>query len=374
MDDSRAGRLLAAFIVTGLFFLALPGTFIGVGNLLLIAASRAPTAPAPAWIQAHGQAQVFGWVGSFMFGISLFILPRFRGIALASLAWGWTMWALWTAGVALHWLGGVGDMPAHPWLVVSAVLELAAFIISQYLLVVAPARAARAGSGTLRVRPAGAARDLGTRLGMAGFCGLGLTLVVNLVAAIQVAPESAAYPPVLDHILLELSLWTFLLPIALGYSSRFVSMFLGLRPLHGTQVWQRGLRGFDLNRLLMLMVAALAIAILLQAWPAAAALALVFAATTVWALRIFEPPARPALLGGVYGGYAWFVRIAFVWLLIGAVIGLMASADPARSGLAGAGRHALTVGYIATLIFTMAPRLLPEFLHRRLASRALMAG
>ena len=32
--ERKAARALAAFILSGIFFLALPGTFLGVGNLL----------------------------------------------------------------------------------------------------------------------------------------------------------------------------------------------------------------------------------------------------------------------------------------------------------------------------------------------------
>lgn len=57
--ERGAAGLLAAFLATGLFFLALPGTMVGVGNLLLIALQRTPQAPPVAWIQAHGQAQIW---------------------------------------------------------------------------------------------------------------------------------------------------------------------------------------------------------------------------------------------------------------------------------------------------------------------------
>jgi hypothetical protein len=50
--------------------LALPGTLLGVWNLIAIAAQRTRTAASAAWIQAHGQAQLFGWVGTFRLGIS----------------------------------------------------------------------------------------------------------------------------------------------------------------------------------------------------------------------------------------------------------------------------------------------------------------
>lgn len=374
MDDRRTARLLIAFLATGLFFLALPGTFIGVGNLLLIAASEAPGAPAPAWIQAHGQAQIFGWVGSFIIGISLFILPKFRGIALASMGLGWCTWALWTAGVTLHWLVGVGDLPVGPLLVASALFELGGYAISQYLLVIAPARAARASAAAGSGRAPGRARDLGSRLGIAGFCGLGVTLIVNLAGALMTAPGSAAYPPGIDRVLLELCLWAFILPIALGYSSRFVSRFLGLRPVHGMTAPEDRARAIDPGLVLMGGVAAMTVAILAQAFVAAAVLAVAFVVLAIWALRIFEPAARPAFVTDVYRRYPAFIRIAFAWLVIGAAIGLAAAIAPSLSGLAGAGRHAITVGYIALLIFSIGPRLLPPMLQRPLFSRTLMGA
>jgi hypothetical protein len=57
-------RMLRAYIVTGLVFMLLPGTFRGVWNLIREAAEPI----APAWIQAHGHAQLFGWVGTFILG------------------------------------------------------------------------------------------------------------------------------------------------------------------------------------------------------------------------------------------------------------------------------------------------------------------
>src|SRR5579875_2294089 len=86
--ERQAARALAAFILTGLAFLALPGTFLGVWNLMVISEHRAATAASTAWIQAHGHAQLLGWVGSFILGISLYVLPKFQGRGL------------WTTGVA----------------------------------------------------------------------------------------------------------------------------------------------------------------------------------------------------------------------------------------------------------------------------------
>src|SRR6516164_4175000 len=92
--ERRAARMLAAFILTGLCFLALPGTLLGVWNLLSIAEHHAGSGVSNAWIQAQGHAQLFGWVGTFILGISLYVLPKFRGRRLRRFGRAWAVWAL----------------------------------------------------------------------------------------------------------------------------------------------------------------------------------------------------------------------------------------------------------------------------------------
>lgn len=354
VGERGAARLLAAFVAVGLFFLAMPGTLIGVGNLLLIALQRAPQAPPEAWIQAHGQAQIFGWVGSFMLGVSLVILPRLRGGALASLPAAWGVWLLWTGGVTLRWLTGVSDVPAHPYFVASAVLELAAWILALALI--------------LRGQRERGAAAFGSVLGYAGFCGLGMTLLVNLRATLQAAPGTVVYPPLLDREWVELAVWAFILPLAVNYSALILGGVLGWRPPRAAR---SRLGIFDL---LALLVAALTVAVLLGAFAAADVLALALAILGVWALRVLEPPAQPAQVAGVYRGYPVFIRMAYGWLLLGAALGVVAHLAPQWPGLGGASRHAVTVGFVATLIFSAGPRLLPRLLgERRLFSSSLMA-
>jgi uncharacterized protein involved in response to NO len=78
--ERGAQRLVTAFVFTGLGFMLLPGTFLGVWNLISISQSRSLEALSPAWIQAHGHAQIFGWVGTFILGIGL---TRFRRCSIA---------------------------------------------------------------------------------------------------------------------------------------------------------------------------------------------------------------------------------------------------------------------------------------------------
>src|SRR5690242_7984592 len=67
--EAKLSRLLMLYISTGLVFMLLPGTFLGVWNLIAISAQRSASSVSPAWIQAHGHAQIFGWIGTFILGI-----------------------------------------------------------------------------------------------------------------------------------------------------------------------------------------------------------------------------------------------------------------------------------------------------------------
>ena len=72
--ETALQNLVTTFISTGVAFLLLPGTFLGVWNLIAISNHRAVHSLSPAWIQAHGQAQMFGWIGTFIIGIG-FLSP-----------------------------------------------------------------------------------------------------------------------------------------------------------------------------------------------------------------------------------------------------------------------------------------------------------
>jgi uncharacterized protein involved in response to NO len=356
--ERRAGRMLAAFIATGLVFLALPGTLLGVWNLVNISEHHSASAPATAWIQAHGQAQLFGWVGTFILGISLYVLPKFRGRSLRSFGRAWTVWTLWTLGVGWHWLGVVYAWHWREALIGSAVLELVAYAVTLRVLF-APGRAGRPEAKSVP-------EDLGSWLGIFGFLGLGVTLVANLVLSLQVAFKgaSSAYPLVGDRVFLLLALWAFVAPVAWGYSTRFVTIFLGLKqPVRRAAPW------------LGMGILAVVVLALARWFLAVDVVALAMTACAIWALRVFHPSVRPAKRAGVYGRYTAFVRLSYVWLAVAAILGFASELIPSMTGLGGASRHAMTVGFVALLIFSIGPRLLPSFLNgRELASPRLMAA
>lgn len=357
LPERRLARLLSAFIITGLAFLALPGTFLGVWNLIQISSRHNSGGASTAWIQAHGQAQLLGWVGSFISGISLYILPKILHRPLVRLRLAWLVWALWTVGVTWRWWAGVGGQHWRIGLLASAVLEMASFTLLQYLLFAAPkAKAAQAEKQPLT--------DFGSQLGIAGFIALALALVLNCIAAVSAVRGNTLpmYPERIDRTFLFVCLWGFVVAVAWSYSTRFVTNFLNLEPPQ-----------HELGRPLVVGLAIAVMCALLGWFAAADVLALALSLVAIWALRVWKRSIRPPKRAGVYHSYPAFVRLAYAWLLVGAALGVVADWLGGEAGWGGASRHAITVGFVATLILAIGPRILPSFLNsRELYSSRLM--
>lgn len=338
LPERRLARLLAAFILTGLFFMVLPGTVLGVWNLVGISSQREMAAVSAAWIQAHGHAQFFGWVGTFILGISLYTLPKFRGARCRSIPLGWAVWVMWSAGVALRWLAGV-QHSVHPWQFrIAAGLEVVAAALFLWLV------SAR-GPKRRVIQP----WEFPV---FAGFASLMLLLFWQVLIASQPLP-SPALPAAADRILISLAIWTFALPVVAGYAAKLFPGLIGAPPPRPA-----GIR-LALTALLALLAAAAGFAL---EWPAVAAACTCIAVAVVarW-LRVFDPQQGKPKTTGVYPRYPRFARVAYVWLAVSALLGL----DASRPGMLGASRHAFTVGFLATLIFAVGPRILPSFLNSR---------
>ena len=89
-------------------------------------------------------------------------------------------------------------------------------------------------------------------------------------------------------------------------------------------------------------------------------------------LICFERSVRPAKVKGVHRSFPSFVRMAYVWALVAATLGVWAAAAGNAHGIAGASRHALTVGFLAMMVFAVGQRVLPAFAGSVLFSTKLM--
>lgn len=102
-------------------------------------------------------------------------------------------------------------------------------------------------------------------------------------------------------------------------------------------------------------------------WMMAASLVLVAGLiTAVYSLRLLEPSVRPAKVKGVHTSFPVFVRLAYIWALVAGTLGIWAASVQNSHGICGASRHALTVGFLATMVFAIGQRILPAFSGMRL--------
>jgi len=344
--ETSLSRLLMLYIATGLVFMLLPGTFLGVWNLLSISSHHATNSVSAGWIQAHGHAQIFGWIGTFIIGIGFYSIPKLRRMNPFALRAAWVCWVLWTLGVSLRWLTGVYEWQWRVVLPVSAALELVAFVI--FFHSVSGHRPQDSGKQKL---------DEWVGVVIVAAVGLLLALVVNLGAAFFLAYRGVSpdLPTKFDQRFLVLETWGFLVPFVWGFSAKWLPVFLGLRAVRG--------------RVLLLAVAVNSVGVFaaMTGWMRPAVLLLWGGIiVAVWALRFFERTQQPAKVKGVHASFPVFVRLAYGWAIIAAALGIWANAVEDSHGIWGASRHALTVGFLATMVFSVGPRILPAFSGMRL--------
>jgi hypothetical protein len=96
-------------------------------------------------------------------------------------------------------------------------------------------------------------------------------------------------------------------------------------------------------------------------WIPATALFSVAAVLSVAALGVFRGSVRAPKTIGVHASFPSFVRVAYGWLLVSAALSLLAARYDRSGGIWGASRHALTVGFISTMVFAIGQRVLPAF-------------
>ena len=190
------------------------------------------------------------------------------------------------------------------------------------------------------------------RLVVASTFGFLASLVLNAGESMHVAwaGTEPALPHVFDQHLIALETWCFLVPAIWGFNARWLPVFLGLAAPRGR-----------------LLLAALAIswaAVVAGFWGAPLLSAALFPAAAVTAsiaLNVWRKAQRPAKIEGVHRSFPFFVRSAYAWLLIAAGLWTLAAWADHSGGIWGAARHALTVGFISTMVFAIGQRVLPAF-------------
>ncbi|MGZ4830587.1 MAG: NnrS family protein, partial [Candidatus Angelobacter sp.] len=256
---------------------------------------------------------------------------------------GWACWLLWTSGVLLRWAAGFYHLYWRLSLPLSALLELSAFLI--FLTSV---RSHRQGDskGSSERKPVWIIAVL------VGTTGLGIGLLMNLLIALCVSVQGTGpeFPAASEARFLTLLAYAFIVPTVWGFSARWLPVFLGLKAVNGVAL--------RYALLLSVIGVVLAQARLPHLAPWLIALA---AALAVTAFHLFEPAERKPKTTGVHASFPVFIRIAYIWLLIAAGLGICAAYLDRANGWVGASRHALTVGFVSTMVFAIGQRVLPAF-------------
>lgn len=342
----------------------------------------------PVLVQVHGHVQIFGWLGLFIMGVSLYFLPRFAGVPLRSPAAARLSAALITSGLVGRGLAQVGMFAGvdawGPVLRAASVAQLAGVMLYVALVLdcITTARPEREAFHALRL--------------------CFLSMLVGWVASTaliawhsMLAVEQMGFlHPLWNQLGLDLFIGFVLLPVAFAFSIRTFPLYLRLPAVR----WHVGrLVGlFLVGQTLQSVVAAAelvggghssATASVLWLGPAGQLLKGVAILLFIWRLDLLTrrqpawinerdgtPPEQPRLHRqprahlpdyGEFGHFEWHIYLAYAFLVLAAGLevhsgaGLLSAAwSPVPTD---ALRHVYLAGFGTLLLLGMAPRMLPGF-------------
>jgi hypothetical protein len=365
-EENLADTIYRPFFKAGIAVVLTLGAAWGAYLLLRIAWTGLFTAAELHEANAHGHAQIFGWVGLFVMGFAYQAFPRFKHAALAcprvARATLWLMLAGLVARSVCEPSAG-----ALPWLGTVAVAASALEVVAIGLFAAVIVR-------TWRAAPTGLALyDYYVLSALAWFVLQAIYETIYLAATLRVTDPSRLVDLVAtwQAPLRDLQIHGFALLMILGVSQRLLPHFYGFPAPH--------------RRVAAAALACLNAAVLGEAL----GLVLMHRAGHAWAALWYG---SVLLLGGTVVALVWdwrlfsaspesdrslkFIRTAYAWLLVslgmlallpayqyGLLPRLAPSSDAARIGFShayyGAVRHAITVGFVSLMIVGVAAKVVP---------------
>ena len=317
--------------------------------------------------QAHGQAQVLGWVGLFIAGMVCRLMPRFSGRPLRFPALVWLTWAALSTALVLRI---VAQPAGDSWWRSSALLASGA------LGLVAAAAFGLVVSGTLLHRLSRAeATGHFFLLGAGAFVVQAAMNLALLSWAVQRGQETISVAHGAG--LLHLQVYGFMTLFVLGVALRAVPTFSGLpRPEASAKALAWSIAG----SVVVFVISAEVVAGgsrnsgLFRAEGASVAALGGLLVVGAWLVGIFRPAANR--VAGASQPHVWFIRSAFAWLAVAGGLALYyglraaVAGEPIASEGTDAVRHAVAVGFATVMILGMAMLVVPEFAIRRMRHHA----
>jgi uncharacterized protein involved in response to NO len=341
--ERQKSLMLRAWILSGLFFMALPGTLLGFSNLMAISANHGLGALPAAWMEGHGHAQMFGWIGSFILGIGFYSQPALgRSVLRVPLS----CFLLWTSGVGMRWFANIYGWHWRTLIPVSAGFELVAVIL--FLFAASHHKLPASTHGNKAKAP----MELWMVSVLIGTAALAFAVIFNFVECVRLSMHGGlrSFPHALDQRYLVLLGWGFVVPVVWGFSARWLPAFLAISKPNAR--WFRTALCLDFAGVLFGV----------SGWPKPATILFALSAVAIGVgLRIAERPFGHAKTLGIHPSFPTFTRLAYAWLIIAGSMSVWAAFSDVHGGIWGASRHAVTVGFAATMVFSIGPRILPHF-------------
>jgi len=350
-----ADRIHRRFFLAGIAAMLTVGVGWGAWLLLQVAANESFTAPSVLAINAHGQAQIYGWVGLFILGFAYQAFPRFKRTRLALPRLAAASFLLMLAGIVARSLAEPrGGTP--PWAEIAmaggalqllAVLAFATVVATTY----------RRADASLEVNDRYILAAVGWFVAAAAFDLFHLHGTLYAPTREALLAQVATY----QFALRDLQIHGLAMTMIFGVSMRFFPASLSTPPPSAAlarRLW------LPLNLAIAGEVVGFVMFMRTKAAPWAALMGIAIVALAACAtafvlnLRLFRPmPDADRSLK--------FLRASHVWLVLSLA---MLVAAPAYFRLAGvpfshawygAMRHAITVGFISLSIMGVAARVVP---------------
>jgi hypothetical protein len=362
--SSLADAIYRPFFVAGIVTVLTLGAVWGAYLLLRIGLSGSFTAAGLHEINAHGHAQIFGWVGLFVMGFAYQAFPRFKHTAIARPRLALATLVMLLSGLVARSLAQplVASLPWLWWVAVGgSVLEVVAIGAFVWLI-----------AATLL----GSARPL-VHYDYYILSALFWFAVQAVYEGIYLTATLGASGDTLTHLvatwqapLRDIQIHGFALLMILGVSQRVFHHFYGLpepsakRSLMLLPVLNAAVIGEALGLVLMRQVGPVWAAL----WYGSAIVLAVAAAVLVANWRIYSPaPDGDRSLKFLRIAYAWlFVSLGMLVLLPAhqaALRELAPTSAAAQMGFShayyGAARHAITVGFVSLMIVGVAAKVVP---------------
>lgn len=365
----------------------------GFGYAAIIIAVYAFRLPMGTWwlamVQAHGHAQLFGWVGLFIIGVGLFFLPRLRGTIPTRIERApWSLRCLVTGivlravGQPIIPLGSPFDALGRFGTMVSGVFEIigGGLFITIIFASFRRARPITKSAPIVPVQPY-LALSLSSLIIATGF---------NAFLSIS---SPILFPFDSNRLLTYLMIFGFIIPMTIIFAVRNLPLYMRLAAPPIDRLWPifvvytggTILRLIEQQFLLSVGKILQGGALLFFVWE----LDVLLRRKASWTTARTPPPAgyvetRPPTRKrypdyGEFGRFELLIFSAFGWLVFACAITLIDGVATILGSPAlfnpDIERHTITIGFITLLIFGMAVRMLPGFSgKRRIASPRLVTS